>query len=217
MKYDIVLFDLDGTTLDTSEGVINAWKHTIREVGIPVPPDADLRRFIGPPLRDSFTPFCSDEDQMQRSIAAFRKYYSETGQYQTTAYPGIKELLVALRSHGIRTAVSTLKRQENAEECLRHCGVSEYFDVVVGNDGDRERNTKRLVMEYALKQLGATDPSRVVLIGDSNYDAVGAAQLGVDLIAVTYGFGFGPDDPPEQYHPVLIADNLKAVQEFLLS
>ena len=185
-----VLFDLDGTLIDTSDGVIGSALYTLEKLGYPTGTPEDYLPFLGPPLSYGFGVVCGVKpSDVPRAIEIFRaRYIGEEWFLRSTVYPGIPELLAALRGDGYRIAVTTSKLQLAAEKTLSRFGLFDLFDLVVGSAETDGRKTKAGVLRYALKTLGA-DPRDAVLVGDRYFDAEGAAAEGVGCIAALWGFG----------------------------
>ena len=191
---DTVIFDLDGTLLDTSEGVVECVRYAARTLGSPLLPREQLLRFIGPPLNASFPRYYGyDEDRTQEAIRMFREHYQAGAMFLARPYDGILSLCETLRDHGIRMAVATNKLEPAARRLLTHFGFDRYCDPIRGADPDG-RLKKADLIRLVLEEHGIP-PARAVLLGDTEYDAAGAAEAGVPFLAVTYGFGFRkPED-----------------------
>ncbi len=189
-RYSTVLFDLDGTLIDTSEGVIGSVLYTLGKLGYPTGEFGDYLPFLGPPLTYGFGVVCGvNEDDVPRAVEVFRKkYIGEEWFLRSTVYPGIPELLGSLRQAGFRVAVTTSKLQLAAEKVLARTGLLDLFDLIVGSADADGRETKEGVLRYALRSL-AVPPADAVLIGDRKYDAEGARGAGVDCIAALWGYG----------------------------
>lgn len=194
MKYSCVLFDLDGTLLDTGAGLENAIVETVEANGL-APLDAEtLRSFIGPPIGTSLKHHygLTDEDAA-RITAYFRKCYPEKHLTEAVAYEGIHELLRALRDAGVKLGVATNKPHSYTLPLLAHFGFTEAFDVIQGSvPGEFEG--KALVVTECLRRLEVTDRRSVVLVGDTVHDQKGAEEFGIDFVAVDYGYGYRPGD-----------------------
>ena len=188
--YDYVLFDLDGTISDSSEGITKGIQIALRSMGIIEEDRENLRKFIGPPLKYSFPTFYGfDDRQCEKAIKAYREYYSKTGLFENRAYDGIEDILKKIKASKKKTAVATSKPEKFSVQILEKFGLLSYFDVVSGATLDGVRGDKCEVIEEALRRFGNPDKSRVVLIGDTRFDAEGAKQAGIDCIGVLYGFG----------------------------
>ena len=212
--YSSVLFDLDGTLIDTSEGVIGSALYTLEKLGYPRGEFEDYLPFLGPPLSFGFGVVCGvKESDVPRAIELFReKYIGEEWFLRSSVYPGIPELLAALRRAGYRVAVTTSKLQLAAEKTLTKFGLIDSFDLVVGSADTDGRETKTGVLRYALASLGAK-PEEAVLVGDRYFDAEGARAAGVDCIAALWGFGKKTEFDP--YPIVCCAEKPEEVGAFL--
>ena len=188
--YDIILFDLDGTLTDPGIGITNSVAHALAHWNIEVADRAELYKFIGPPLSDSFMRYYgfSEEDAIH-AIAVYREYFSVKGLYENEVYPGILELLSALKAAGKTVVLATSKPEGFAVEILRHFGLYDYFDIIAGASMDESRNKKADVIAYAISQMKNPDLSRMIMIGDREHDILGAKQIGIDSIGVLYGYG----------------------------
>ena len=188
--YDIILFDLDGTLTDPGIGITNSVAHALAHWNIEVADRAELYKFIGPPLSDSFMRYYgfSEEDAIH-AIAVYREYFSVKGLYENEVYPGIPELLESLKAQGKTVVLATSKPEKFAVEILRHFGLYDYFDIIAGASMDESRNKKADVIAYAISQMKNPDLSRMIMIGDREHDILGAKQIGIDSIGVLYGYG----------------------------
>ncbi|MBQ7384645.1 MAG: HAD hydrolase-like protein [Clostridia bacterium] len=189
-KYDLAVFDLDGTLLDTRAGVISALRYTIDELGYKMPDEETLNTFIGPPVQDSFARVYGLEGSILQDIATlFRNYYSTKTLLEAKLYDGIIDVFSELCNRGIKPAVATYKREDYAVKLLCHFGFDKYTDIMFGGDHENKLK-KRDIIEKCISVGGVSDIGRVVMIGDTDLDAIGAEAVGADFIGVSYGFGF---------------------------
>ena len=189
-KYDLAVFDLDGTLLDTRGGVLSAVKYTIKEFGYEMPDEDTLRTFIGPPVQEGFSRVYGLSGPILQEIATvFRNFYSTKTLLEAELYDGMIEVFEELLKRGVTPAVATYKREDYALKLLEHFGFNEYTDVMFGGDHENKLK-KRDIIEKCINTAKVTDLSRVVMIGDTEFDAVGARDIGVDFIGVSYGFGY---------------------------
>lgn len=188
--YDIVLFDLDGTLTDPGEGITNSVAHALNKFGITVKDRAELYCFIGPPLIDSFMKYydMSYEDGL-KAVDYYREYFGVTGIFENQVFDGIHELLADVKKSGRVISLATSKPEQYAVRILEHFDLAQYFDFVGGATMDESRSKKADVIDYTLKQLGVTDKSKVVMVGDRHHDIEGANQNGLDSIGVLFGYG----------------------------
>ena len=213
MKYNHFIFDMDGTLADTSPGVFEGVRLTLRQMGEPLLPESELRRFIGPPLHHSFQEICGmDEERAMEATLRFRSYYKDEGVFRSRLYDGMETLLRTLRAEGHKLMVATLKREEQAQSLVKYLGIADCFSAVVGSD-DGEQRTKKDTIEIAMELSGIGSPKNVLMIGDSEFDAVGAAQAVVDFCAATYGFGLTPEVLKQHSYKLEIASPLELLEK----
>lgn len=186
--YKTFLFDLDGTLTDPGLGITNSVMHALAKKGISVADRAELYRFIGPPLVESFETFYgfSHEDAVQ-ALADYREYFAVKGLFENEALPGAAELLAALKAAGRTVVLATSKPEPFARRILEHFGLLGYFDGVHGATMDETRNRKADVIAWALAHT--PDHGRTVMVGDRHHDIEGARANGLDSIGVLCGYG----------------------------
>ena len=199
-----VLFDLDGTLTDSGEGIINCATLALRHFGLPIPSYTDMRTFVGPPLRDSFIRFGVPADQADEAIRVYRSRYIPTGMFENTPYPGIRELLEALRAEGYTLYVATSKPEEMSVTILEKFDLAKYFHRICGASIDSSRSTKDAVIAYLLERSGAKED--MVMVGDTKYDILGAKAHGIPAIGV--GWGYGKVEEMEEAGAVGIAETM---------
>lgn len=189
-KYDVILFDLDGTLTDPGIGITNSVMHALKKYGIEVEDRASLYKFIGPPLIDSFEKYFGfSHEEAVKSVDYYREYYKDKGIYENLVYDGIENLLVSLYEKGKKIILATSKPEPFAKEILRHFGLDKYFLFAAGSTMDETRTNKAEVIEYALAECGITDKTSVVMVGDREHDIIGANKNGIDSIGVLFGYG----------------------------
>lgn len=189
-KYDVILFDLDGTLTDSSPGIINSIIYALKKYDITVNNKAELKKFLGPPLHESFREFYGfDEEKSMEAVRFYREYFSTKGLLENEVYDGIPSLLKNLCDKGKRLIVATSKPQEFTDRIMAHFGLCEYFEFVAGSNMDGTRSKKAEVIEYALQKCQVTDKSKVVMVGDRMHDIIGAKAVGIDSVGVEYGYG----------------------------
>ncbi len=189
MEKKTILFDLDGTLVDTEEGVAKSLCYAMDKLGMEHPDTDTVRRFIGPLLQDSFQrEYGFTEERAKEADLIFRERYETIGLFECSLFPGVEEALKALKGKGYRISVASSKEEEPCRQILEKVHVAQYFDLICGARLKEDIGTKIEVLRDAMKRLGITDKEEVVLIGDSRYDARGAQELGIDCIGVSYGF-----------------------------
>lgn len=148
-----------------------------------------MASFIGPPLSETFLAHGVPAERCREAIDAYRERFGDVGLFENEVYPGIGDLLRDLAGVGCQIGLATAKPDVFAEQILEHFGLRGWFDVVAGSEMDLRRINKDEVISWALQNLGAPDPSDVVMVGDRRHDLDGARTCGVAAIAVTWGFG----------------------------
>ena len=190
MRYRNLLFDLDGTLTDSSEGIIKCAIYAFEQMGMEVPDMEELKTFIGPPLGDSFVKYGVAEADRSRSVDIFRERYIPIGKYENKPYPGMIDLLAKLKNEGFKLYVATSKPEKTAKEVLAHFDMDKYFDEIAGATMDGSRERKEEVIQYLLNKVDKVgNDGDTVMIGDTAFDVRGAAEFGIPCIGVTWGFG----------------------------
>lgn len=190
MALERLFFDLDGTLTHPHEGITRCLQHAIRSSGIEPPAAADLVRFVGPPLRDSFAVLLAttDEARLDAAMSAYRTRYEATGIFENAVCPGIPEVLKVLAANGHHLSVVTAKPTVFALRVLQHFGLDGFFSGVYGPDLSSRGYTKSTLIRTALEATGFA-PGSVWMIGDRGEDIHGARANGIRSIAVTWGYG----------------------------
>lgn len=190
MRYKSVIFDFDGTICDSGEGIVKSAAYALESFGYPVPDDlSELNYFIGPPLLVTFQEkYGAPPAQAEALVKKYRERYTDTGLFESELYAGIEKLLKALKSDGIKLGVATSKPLPFAEALLKHFGIYEYFDAVCGVTFTEDCVPKSDIILKCVKALGM-DFEDALMVGDKNYDIIGAKQNRVDSAGVLWGYG----------------------------
>ena len=211
MTKKAIFFDLDGTLTDSGEGIINCATLALEHFGLPVPTREEMRVFVGPPLDQTFIQFGVPADKAQEAIDVFRSRYLVVGKFENTPYPGIRELLEALKQQGHRLFVATSKPETTAVEILNKFELSQYFELICGATFDTNRVHKADVIAYLLGKIGSVE--NVLMVGDTEFDVLGAAEHGIDTIGVSWGYG--KVSAMEQAGAAAIANNMDELLIFI--
>ncbi|MGY1685520.1 HAD hydrolase-like protein [Geodermatophilus sp. SYSU D00867] len=188
----LVLFDLDGTLVDSTPGIAASVRVAAAELGLPEPTPAQLRDMVGPPLQDGFaTVLGVPPADVDRAVAAYRAHYTAGALLDVAVYDGIPELLATLRDGGATLAVATSKPEVFAVRVLEATGLRAAFASVHGATLDGAVRHKDQVVAAALGAHPAARPA--VLVGDRAQDVLGAAAHGLACV----GAGWGPGGPGE--------------------
>jgi len=181
-----VYIDLDGTLTDPFEGISNCIAYAMERLDEARPGDVDMRRFIGPPLLDTFRELLGAE-RAPRALEYYRERFSDSGWLENAVYPGIPEALAAMTAAGYRCFVATSKPQVFATRIIEHFELSRYFTAVYGSELDGTRTDKTDLLRFAARHRSAVRES--VMIGDRHHDVVGAINNGFRAIGATWGYG----------------------------
>lgn len=193
-KYKYFLFDLDGTITEPFLGISNGIKYALDKFGIKMEDNETLRKFIGPPLRDSFRDYCGfSNTQAEEATRYYREYYGVKGLEENEIMPGMDKVLKQLYNKGYKLYLATSKPEKFARIILENLGLLEYFDIAAGASFDGTRDKKELVIEYLLEQIKEKyddfSIEQAIMVGDRNFDINGANYFGMDSIGVTFGYG----------------------------
>ncbi|MBQ8834654.1 MAG: HAD-IA family hydrolase [Oscillospiraceae bacterium] len=183
-----ILFDLDGTLTDSGEGILNCAAYALEQLGIPVPSREEMRVFVGPPLHETFMKFGVPEHLAEEAVRLYRVRYLPTGMlFENRPYPGIPELLETLQSRGHRLYIATSKPEEMAVKILNHFDLAKYFTRICGASMDPSRTAKDAVIAYLLQETG--EAGNMIMVGDTEFDVLGAKAHGIPAIGVSWGYG----------------------------
>ncbi|WP_308466847.1 HAD hydrolase-like protein [Rathayibacter soli] len=210
-----VLFDLDGTLTDSAPGITSSLTQTFTTLGLPVPDEAGLLAYVGPPLLESFRTFAGmSELEALNALTVYRDAAVSRDLHDNAVFPGIVGLLRSLSEAGIPVAVATSKPESRAIRILEHFGIADYFQVIAGASEDESRSTKTDVVAYALDRLRDLDVdlSRAVLVGDRSHDVEGATANGIPTILVEWGYG----SPAEADGAMAIVHSADQLRKLLL-
>lgn len=179
----LIIFDLDGTLLDTSDGILHCYHKTASMLNLRKNSVENDSIVIGGPLSDGFRTLYDipDEETLAKAIDTYRNLYANEGITKFSAYNGIDTSLSELKSDGYQLGVATLKLEEYAKSMLKNAGLAKYFDIIHGWNGT-EKCTKAYTVTKVLFEQKCL-AKNAVLVGDSVYDKNGAEIAGVDFLA----------------------------------
>ncbi len=188
--YSDILFDLDGTLVNTEKGIFQSIAYAAEKMQLPSLPKKTLRKFLGPPLHDSFERYFSlSPEQALLAVDTYREHYRAKGVMECELYPGMKALLHRLKEEGFSLYVATSKPTVFAERVLKAFHVAEYFSLIQGSElNDPHSTSKALIIEKVI-QKAQLSKENCLLVGDTRFDGEGAAQAGIPFLPVLYGFG----------------------------
>ena len=209
MRYDTILFDLDGTLLYTIEDLTDSINYMLAKYHFPTHSIDDVRRFVGNGLRMLVVralPMGEDYEHFDEFFKEFVDYYNTHNLIKTKPYDGIMETTKKLSDMGIKMAIVTNKGQ-TASESLLNDFFKPNINIVIGDNGKHERKPDPAPVNMALNALGVTDKSRVLYVGDSEVDAATGENAGLDYVLCTYGFR--DMDVLSKFKPVAYIDNIR--------
>jgi phosphoglycolate phosphatase len=215
--WSCVLWDVDGTIVDASEGILRRLTITLEHFGKRAPTRGELSHWIGPPMYDSFQANVGMTPEESTEAVAFYRGLNKQEGYTTSAhvFPGVAEIIADLSAAGVPQATASSKPEVQVIALMTHFGLSRYFTTMVGATPDEKTlSAKADIVAEALRRLEAAgvDISRPVLIGDRHHDVEGAAAHGVPVIFVRWGFSW----PHEADGAQAAVDDAAALRELLL-
>ncbi len=187
MQEKIILFDQDGTLLDSAPGIKKCAQETLDKLGYAVPKAEDLDYFIGPPLRDCFRLSKVNEEDIEEAVLIYRELYESKGKYNAKVYPSVRESLSLLKEAGYRLFVCTSKNESLAKDILRHFELDAFFKRAFGSASDGKGAEKGAIIRSCLAYIGKE--ANALMIGDTHLDAEGAKQNGIPCLIVNFGYG----------------------------
>ena len=214
MKKEYILFDLDGTLTDSSEGIINSLMYAFDKLNFVIESREELRAFIGPPLIEMMMKqYGFSHEKATLGLNFYREYFRDKGIFENLIYQGIPEMLCELQSSGKKLATS--KPGVFAKRIMEHFDIAKYFDFIGGSDMGETRNSKSAVIEYVMENCNITEPKQCIMVGDREHDVMGAGKYGIETVGVL--FGYGSREELENAGAKYIVENVAELSEFLRS
>lgn len=212
-KYKHVIFDLDGTIMDTSSGVLMSIEKVMKQMHYKSLTSTIMKKFIGPPIEVSFKEIAGmDDNETAKAAALFRKLYAEEYLMNALIYNGISELLLDCAYRGVQCSIATYKRETYTHKLMSGFKLDSKFNRIYGSD-DAGKLTKSDIIKLCINKSGISEPD-TVMVGDTTSDAKSAKECNIDFIAVTYGFGFKPDQTIN-YPYVAVCNTANEIKDFL--
>ena len=191
--YDIALFDLDGTLINSGPAIISSISYALQKEGIPLPDPSEMRRFVGPPIQKGLMKICGISDEKSKQMAKkYREYYETHFWNKNTLYDGMENLLSQLHDSGYLLATATSRPESSARRIINYHGLDKLFDVIVAAKDDKPHTPKKELIQTAInlcEKLSGRQNLSAVMVGDTFYDMEGARLASVASIGVTYGYG----------------------------
>ena len=190
-----VLFDLDGTLLDTIADLADAANLALAELGRPARTQDEIHSFVGKGIphlvRRCMTEGTqASEAEIEQAVAVFRRHYAQVNGVRTRIYPGVTDTLDGMRARGLRLAVVTNKAEAFTMPLLERMAIAHYFDTVISGDTLAVKKPDPAVVYLACERLGVS-AAEALMIGDSANDALAAQGAGMPVLLVTYDYSEG--------------------------
>ncbi|MCH7336291.1 HAD-IA family hydrolase [Acinetobacter sp. NIPH 2699] len=185
-----ILIDLDGTLTDPKAGIHGSIRFALEQLGQPLADEFDLDWTIGPPLKASLAKLLNTQDDAlaEQALAAYRERFSVIGLFENKVYPTVAETLQQLQAQGYGLFLATAKPTIYAKQILVHFNLDQYFTEMYGSELTGERTNKADLIAYILEKE-QLDAQQCIMVGDRQYDVIGARAHGIETIAVNYGYG----------------------------
>ncbi|MPW25997.1 HAD hydrolase-like protein [Alkalibaculum sp. M08DMB] len=188
--YNTILFDLDGTIIDSAAGITKCVQFGLSKIGIYEDNLDKFRVFLGPPMIDSFIKVCGlSKEDAYKAMDYSREYFSKYGIYESELFSGIVEILDVLKDRKKKLMVATAKPIHFALDSLKHHKLEKYFEFVAASPATGNEDMKSKIIKKIFNEYPQLDKSSAVMIGDREHDIIGARENTIDSIAVTYGYG----------------------------
>lgn len=212
-KYKCLLFDLDGTITDSSEGIINSIIYALEKMDVTVTDKDVLKKFVGPPLMDSYKKyFAFTQKEAELGLKLFREYFSEKGIFENRLFDGMYDLLTDLYNNGYELVLATSKPDLYAEQILKHFDIYKYFTHISACPMDEANTTKLDIIKAALEMASVKNNDEILMIGDTSFDIIGARICGIDSIGVLYG----TDTAEELKNATYLAKDIDELRNLLI-
>lgn len=214
-RYKYIFWDMDGTIINSYPGIIESFDCALAYFGMSEPDVAKKRQVIGPPLRVTFSTLCGmDAEQTEVAVAKYREHYNAGAMFNCSVYDGVEAAMDAFKEAGYIQVITTSKPENMCKQILGKFDLVRKMDEIVGASLDGRIDTKEQVLKEAFHRLDVHEPGKIVLIGDTKYDAIGAKSVGIDCIGITYGFG--TREELEQNGAMPVFDTIDDVVHYLI-
>lgn len=213
-RFTHIIFDLDGTLTDNTQGIINSLKYSLDKMHISEYPENLLEGFIGPPLQWGFSQlFGLNERDTKLAVEYFREYYGENGWHQNVSYDGVNEMMAELDRIGKKMFIATSKLEKYAVQIMEYFEFDKYIIQLKGADYHAKKATKTELISELLTTQQLVPSKDIVMVGDTIYDMEGGKENGLSTVAVSYGFG--KEEELRSTSPDFFADNVEELFEIL--
>lgn len=184
-----LFFDLDGTLIDSAEGIMRAYAYMMDALHMPYENYTAFRRVVGPPLYGCFREDGIPDALCDKALALFQEYYARQGVLENDVYQGIPDALSSLKAEGIRLYVATAKPELFAVKILDRLALSSFFTDVIGADMEEKTHEKSELLSMLFARNRLAPHGEMAMIGDRSYDIIGAHRAGIRAFGVLWGIG----------------------------
>lgn len=205
-KFDLIIFDLDGTVFDTAKTLLDSIVGTVKEAGLRALTKEELDTFIGPPILTSLKGYYPDlsDEEIEELTTKYREYYMNKEMLKAELFPGMRDVFEKLKENGYKIALATYKLIKCVTPLFEKKDVAKYFDTLRGSTAEVGMR-KPEIMTWAINDCKVTDYDRICMVGDTEHDLRGAIELGVSFIGVNYGAGFKGLTEEEKNYSKIVA------------
>lgn len=214
-KFDVIVFDFDGTLVDSAPGIILSLSELLKVMGREPLTEEQLRPCVGPPILHFFPDYLGFHgEELDKALTTYREIFKQTALDILRPFPGVIELLRDIQRAGMRTAIATCKTQTACEEQSESLGLRPYINHIKGVDPAINLMEKADILRALMKEQGF-GPDQAVMVGDRMFDLCAAKEVGMTSIGVLYG-GCGSVEEMTPYEPMHIVDSVEQLREVLL-
>lgn len=211
-RYNAILFDVDGTLLHSRPGILDTFSYAFHMMGLD-PSTMDLSRYLGPPLRQSFSEHFSKEEDVEQAVQFYRTRYAQKGMHMCAPFPGVLDMLHTLHNAGLFLATATSKPTEVVTPILEEQGIASFFDHIGGASMDKSIDTKTAVIRSVLADP-RLEGKKILMVGDRRDDMQGAADCQIPAAGVLYGYGSRQE--LSAWHPAFLARDCAELTNYIL-
>lgn len=213
-QFSHIIFDLDGTLTDNTQGIGNSIKYALKQMHIDNYSEDILEQFIGPPLQWGFkNVFGMNKRNTELAVGYFREYYAENGWHENEPYQGIFEMLNELHINGKKMYIATSKLEKYAIKIMEYFEFDKYIIQIKGADYGGNHATKSIIIANLLEMQQLDSANEIVMVGDTVFDIKGGKENGLSTVAV--GYGFGKEEVLRKNNPDFFADSVEQLYDIL--
>jgi phosphoglycolate phosphatase len=209
LKEQVILFDLDGTLIDSTEAILKSFDESFKDLGFPAQSHKKIKSLIGHPLDHMYEMLGVDREAVWDYVDCYKTHYRRYSKNMTKLLPNAATS-VKMANEIARVGIVTTKTARYSKELLEHMGIMDYFEVLIGREDVTNPKPHPEPIEKALNSLNATKSSTVWMIGDTCLDILSAKAAGVESIAVLSGYG--EESELKKCSKILLFDTLEAIE-----